>query len=307
MNYKGFAILVLCIALVAITGCMTAGNAGTSVSSPPTGYMGESSRAMSDAKLTYGSNAVAMPVPTMAPVPGSSSGTIDTKIIKTATVSLEVKDVSGSIEALKALATKQGGYLTSTEVRKNYNNQLTGTVVIRMPQAEFENTLTGVKTLGTVKSASTEGQDVTEEYVDVQAQITSYQNQLAQYNAIMKQATKVEDVIKVQERIDIVQGNLDRLQGRLKYLNSRIDLSTITVYLQEPEPIGGEAGHNFASDINEGISGFMGMLGAMIVIGITIVPLIILCCIIYLIYRWNKGRKGTTAPAVPEEKKEIKE
>ncbi len=81
---------------------------------------------------------------------------------------------------------------------------------------------------------------MTEEYVDLQAQKISYQNQLAQYNEIMKKAVKVEDVITVQQQIDRVQTELNRLEGRLKYLDSRIDLSTITVNLQEPEPVGGE-------------------------------------------------------------------
>ena len=296
MNYKGFAILVLCIALVACAGCSSQSNTGRSVVAAPvpapTVFMGE-------AGLSLATSSDAQP----PMLKQSGSDTIETKIIKTATITIEVKDVPGSVDSLKAIAASKGGYISSTNTQKNYNNQLTGMVVIRIPQAEFDNALNGVKALGTVKSTSMQGEDVTEEYVDVQAQITSYQNQLAQYNTIMKQATKVEDVIKVQERIDIVQTNLNRLQGRLKYLNSRIDLSTITVNLQEPEPIGGQAGHNFASDVNEGIAGFTGMLGSMIVIGITLIPLVIFCGIIYGIFRWNKGRKGITAP---EEKKEIK-
>jgi hypothetical protein len=303
MNYKGFAMLVLCIALIACAGCSGLGSAG-SVSSPQTAYSGDSSsRSMSEAKMSYAGNGAPMPVPTMAPTHSAESGAIETKIIKTASLTIEVKDVPGSIESLKVIAATKGGYLSSTNVQKNYNNQLTGTVIIRIPQAEFENALTGVKTLGTVKSASTQGEDVTEEYVDLQAQKTSYQNQLVQYNEIMKKAVKISDVIEIQAQIDNVQTNLNRLEGRLKYLNSRIDLSTITVYLQEPEPIGGETGHNFASDINEGVAGFMGMLGAIIVISITLIPLVILLGIIYGIYRWNKGRIGTIAP---EEKKEIK-
>ena len=99
-----------------------------------------------------------------------------------------------------------------------------------------------MKAIGTVKSVSTQGEDVTEEYVDIQAQKTSYLNQLAQYNEIMKKAVKVSDVIEIQQQIDRVQTELNRLEGRLKYLNSRIDMSTITVTLQEPEPLGARAG-----------------------------------------------------------------
>ncbi len=176
-------------------------------------------------------------------------------------------------------------------------------MVLRIPQAEFENTLAGIKAIGTVKSASTQGEDVTEQYVDLQAQKTSYQNQLAQYNVIMKQSTRVEDIIKVQEQIDRVQTELNRLEGQLKYLNSRIDLSTISVSLQEPEPVGGDTGHNFVATINEGIAGFFGMIDALIVLFFTLIPIIILGGIGYAIYRWKKGNKPAADPAELTEKK----
>jgi hypothetical protein len=305
MNYKGFAILVLCIALVAATGCMSLGSAGSNAASPQTWATGDSSmRLQESAKSSYAGNAA--PVPAAATVPSadaSGSGAVETKIIKTAYVTLEVKDVTGSVESLKSMATAKGGYLSSTNVQKSYNDRLTGTVVLRIPQAEFESTLSGIKAIGTVKSTSTQGEDVTEEYVDLQAQKTSYQNQLSQYNAIMKQSTKVEDIIKVQEQIDRVQTELNRLEGRLKYLNSRVDLSTITVNLQEPEPVGGESGHNFVSTINEGIAGFFGMIDAIIILFFTLLPLIILGAVGYGVHRWNKGRKG---PAVADETKDKK-
>jgi hypothetical protein len=301
MNYKGIAILVLCIALVACTGCMGLGSSGT-VSSSQALYSSDASNRMAESKMALAGNSAAAPVPVSAPAADLATGSIDTKIIKTASITLEVKDVPGSVESLKAIAAAKGGYLSSTNTQKNYNNQLTGTVVIRIPQAEFDNALTGVKALGTVKSVSTQGEDVTEEYVDLQAQKTSYQNQLAQYNEIMKKAVRVSDVIEIQAQIDNVQTNLNRLEGRLKYLNSRIDLSTITVYLQEPEPVGGDSGHNFATAINEGISAFFGMIDAIIVLFFMLLPLAVLFGIGYGIYRWNKGRKGA---ATPGEIKEI--
>jgi hypothetical protein len=306
MNDKVIALLVVCIAMVAAAGCtgLPAGNFDTSSSSQGNVPLSDSNgRLQAESKMVYGESAAPLPLSTNAPdQSGSGTSTIDTKIIKTAFLTIEVKDVPGSVEFLKNLATQRGGYISSTSVQNNYNNRLTGSVILRVPAAEFENTLTGVKAIGTVKSASTQGQDVTEEYVDLQAQKNSYQNQLAQYNEIMKKAVKVDDVITVQQQIDRVQTQLNRLEGRLKYLNSRIDLSTITVNLQEPEPVGGETGHNFVSTINEGISGFFGMIDAVIIIFFTLLPLIIIGGAGYGIYRWRKGRKVADLPEVVENK-----
>ena len=304
MNYKVIALLVICIAVVAAAGCMSVPSTmmGQSAGSSETAYDYSGSniaRVSSDEKMSYGA-----PAPAPASVPIAGSGTvIDTKIIKTAYITIEVTDVTGSVDQLKNLVTAKGGYLSSSSVSEGYNGRLSGTVVLRIPQAEFENTLAGVKAIGTVKSVSTQGEDVTEEYIDIQAQKTSYQNQLAQYNEIMKKAVKVSDVIEIQQQIDRVQTELNRLEGRLKYLNSRIDLSTITVTLQEPEPVGGETGHNFVSTINEGIAGFLGMIDFIIILFFTLLPLIILGAVGYWIYRWRKGNQPAKAPAELPEKK----
>jgi hypothetical protein len=301
MNNKIIALIVVCIAIVAAAGCMGFPTAGFDPSS--TSQDMSNGRLQSESKVAYSGNPASMPVPTGTPAQsGSVTSGIETKIIKTAYLTIEVIDVPGSVETLKNLASQKGGYVSSTNIQKNYNDHLSGSVILRVPAAEFENTLTGVKAIGTVKSVSSQGQDVTEEYVDLQAQKISYQNQLTQYNEIMKKAVKVEDVITVQQQIDRVQTELNRLEGRLKYLDSRIDLSTITVNLQEPEPVGGETGHNFISTINEGIAGFFGMIDAIIIILFTLLPLIIIGGAGYAIYRWRKGRKGAAPPELSEKK-----
>jgi len=296
-------LLVICIATVLAAGCTGIPSGKSDSTSFPQDAVPASDgngRLQAESKMAYGESAA--PVTAASAESGSGASAPDTKIIKTAFLTVEVNDVAGSVELLKNLAARNGGYLSSTNVQKNYNNRLTGSVIIRVPAKEFETTLSGVQAIGTVKSISTQGQDVTEEYVDLQAQKTAYQNQLAQYNEIMKKAVKVEDVITVQQQIDRVQIQLNRLEGRLKYLDSRIDLSTITVNLQEPEPVGGQSAHNFVSTINEGISGFFGMIDAVIIIFLTLLPIIIIGGAGYGIYRWRKGKK-VVERSKPEEGK----
>jgi hypothetical protein len=301
MNKKIIALFVVCIALVAVAGCM---GFPTASLSPTAGSQDTSNgRIPSESRMVYAGEAASLPVPASTQAQsGSVVSGIETKIIKTASMTIEVKDIPGSVETLKTLASQKGGYLSSTNVQTGYNNRISGSVILRVPSEEFDTTITEIMAIGTVKSASSQGQDVTEEYVDLTAQKISYQNQLAQYNEIMRKAVKVDDVIMVQQQIDRVQTELNRLEGRLKYLGSRIDLSTITVNLQEPEPVGGETGHNFISTINEGIAGFFGMIDAIIIFFFTVLPLIIVGCIGYGIYRWSKGRKDTTQPELSEKK-----
>ena len=304
MNYRIIVLLVVCIATVAAAGCMgfpaiSSDKASSSQEIVP--VLDTSGRSQELSKMTFSSNAI----PETGGVPsqsGSGTASVETKIIQTAYITIEVKDVPGGVETLKTLAAQKGGYISSTSIQNNYNNRLSGSVIIRIPATEFENALAGVKSIGTVKTISTQGRDVTEEYVDLQAQKTSYQNQLAQYNEIMKKAVKVEDVIVIQQQIDRVQTELNRLEGRLKYLNSQVDFSTITINLQEPEPVGGQSGHNFISTINDGIAGFFGMIDAIIIIFFTLLPLIIVGGAAYGIYRWKKGSKPEKKSELPEKK-----
>lgn len=299
------ALLLVCCAIAA-AGCTSLMSSSGTSSSEQRVY-GDSSNSYGAGLAVAEKSAAYYPMATAVPTTVSGSGTdIGTKIIRTAQVSLEVTDVTASADAFKTLAQQNGGYLSSSNVQRGYNDRLSATVVLRIPQSAFETVLESVKASGTVKSVSVQGEDVTEEYVDLTAQKTSYQNQLAQYYTIMKQAVKVEDVIAVQAQIDRVQTELDRLEGRLRYLNSRIDLSTITVYLQEPEPVGGETGHSFITAINEGIAGFFGTIDGLIILLFTILPLIVIGGIAYAVYRWKKGKcknQQAVAPAVSEEKK----
>ncbi len=246
-----------------------------------------------------------LPVPALAPLqkdPGVKGS--DAKIIKTATITLEVPDVASSVEAFQALAIAQGGYLSSTTLQAN-GKRHTGTIVLRIPQSKFETTIAGVKSAGTVNAFTSQGEDVTEEYIDLKAQKKSYQVQLAQYYVLMKKAVKITDIIAIQQQIDRVQTELNRLEGRLKYLESRVDLSTITITLQEPEPVlvPTEPGHNFVSAINKGIEGLFGLIDAIIIAAITFLPAIVVACAVYGIYRWRKGKRSVMAATeIPGEK-----
>ena len=260
--------------------------------------------------ISYGG---AVPAPTFAPAPKTAgdqvtgANTADqgagTKIIKTGQVTIEVSQVPAAIDRVRDIAVSNGGYLSSSNVYTSSNDRKTGYAMIRIPAEKFDTVMQALAPLGKILSRSEQRSDVTEQYVDLTIQNESYHAQLDNYYRIMAKADKVEDIIKIQAQIDQVTLSLNQVEGRLRYLNSQIDLSTITVNLQEPEPVGGETGYNIVTAINEGIAGFFGMISAIIVLVFSLIPLIILAVIAYAIYRWYRKRKGAGTPPV-EVKKE---
>jgi hypothetical protein len=260
--------------------------------------------------LSYGAP---LPVPTYAPsskvaagqgTAGSNAGQgTGLKIIKTGQVTLEVAQVPAALDQVRGIAEANGGYLSSSNVYTQQNDRKTGYAMIRVPAEKFDTVMLAIAPLGKVLSTSEQRSDVTEQYIDLTIQNESYHNQLENYYRLMDTATKVEDIIKIQEQIDQITLSLNRIEGQLRYLDSQIDLSTITVNLQEPEPVGGETGYNIVTAINEGIAAFFGMISALIVLVFALIPLIILGIIVYFVYRWYQKRKAAAA-APAEVKKE---
>lgn len=303
-RYLAIGALLLVVLFIGAAGC-TAFGGGATQAARAEAY---TSAPAADSKMSYSGNGavfigeqgLAVPVPTAAPTvapDGSGSTSVtDQKIIRTAYVSLEVKDVAGSLETLKSLASAQGGYLSSSSVRKGSSDRMYGEVVMRIPGDGFDQIMDQIATIGTVTSSRVSADDVTEEYIDLTAQKNALKNELDQFNRILAKATTVEDTLKVQVEIGRVQKELDRIEGRLKYLNNRVDFSTITVSLQEPEPIGGGVTHDFNSTINNGIAAFLDMIDAIIVFVFAVIPLVVIGGIAYLVYRWHRGRKGSVPP-----------
>ncbi len=190
-------------------------------------------------------------VPAPTPPPGFQTGGGEEfipdqpLIIKTGYMSLAVADVPKAIDDIVGLIKTRGGEEVNRNVSKNnYMYQarevvsFVGSVTVRVPSDKFEESLSALKQVGEVESQQVNAQDVTEEYVDIQAQLKNYRATEAQYLEIMKRAEKIQDVLEVQRELGNVRSQIDRLEGRTKYLQQSSAKSTITVNLTtKPENV----------------------------------------------------------------------
>src|SRR3989344_4401061 len=161
---------------------------------------------------------------------GSNSQTTERLIIKTADLSLVVKDVSEGVKVIGDLALKSQGFIVSSNIYKN-GLVPSGEITIRIPSAKFDEDLNNVKGVGEVKSQRINGEDVTEQYVDLNSRLRNLQATESQFLKIMTQATKITDILAVQRELTRVQEGIEVIQGQMKYLRQSADLSSITVHL----------------------------------------------------------------------------
>jgi len=156
--------------------------------------------------------------------------TVSRLIIKTGYFSVVVKDVTMATKAVVEFAEKNGGFVVSSNVYKSGLAPY-AEVVVRIPAKEFDKGVQEVKAIGEVKSERVNGQDVTEEYVDLEAQLKNLRATENQFLSVLTRAEKITDILAVQRELKIVRGEIERMEGRIKYLRQSAEMSTLTVNL----------------------------------------------------------------------------
>lgn len=161
----------------------------------------------------------------------------DKKVIKNGDLSLKVSSADNASRDIAEIARSNGGDIFSSNIF-NQNNVKSGNIVIKIPVANFEKTFNEIKKVASVVvRESTTGQDVSEQYSDLQAQLKNRQAEEAQFQAILQQAQKIQDVLDVTQQLYRVRGEIEQLQGQIKYLDSQTDMSIINVSLSEDQNI----------------------------------------------------------------------
>jgi Domain of unknown function (DUF4349) len=159
--------------------------------------------------------------------------TVGPRVIKTARLSVEVERdaLPGSVQDVVGIAEGAGGFVLSTELSGERLG--TGTIVVRVPSEEFESALSSIGQLGDVERRSVSGEDVSEEFVDLEARLRNYEAQEAVLLRLMDRATSIVETIRVQRELTGVQLEIERIRGRLRFLEDRTSFGTITLDIKE--------------------------------------------------------------------------
>lgn len=175
--------------------------------------------------------------------PSDESEPFDRLVVQTATLALKVDVVSDSLGRAQQLATSLGGRIQSSSTRQE-GKSLVADLTITVPAARFTEALSGLRKLSKeVVSESAQGQDVTEEYVDLQSRQRNLEATEKGLLTLMSRAKTVGEVLSVQRELTSVQGEIEQTKGRIKYLSTRSAMSTITLSLRpvfvptEPRPV----------------------------------------------------------------------
>lgn len=165
------------------------------------------------------------------------------KIIKDAELTMEVDSPIDTQSRVTSIVEAHGGFVVTSQSTQRSSDDpgqrvIDVSLVIRVPSNQFGPTRDEILSLSkNVLDKKTTGQDVTEEFIDLEARIKTQLALEAQFIEIMKQAHKVEDALEVQRQIAEVRTQIEKLEGRKRFLENRSSLSTITVNLKAPNTV----------------------------------------------------------------------
>jgi Domain of unknown function (DUF4349) len=160
------------------------------------------------------------------------SASADRKIIRTGSLELTVKSPADAAEQIRIMAERMGGYLESAQIG-GPKEAPTANITIRVPAAHFEDAKAGVRQLASrVESEKTDAQDVTRQYVDMEARLRNLRAEEAQYLTILKSAYKVDDLLSVTQKLSEVRGEIEQQQAEFQTLSKQVETVAITVSLR---------------------------------------------------------------------------
>jgi hypothetical protein len=233
-------------------------------------------------------------------LPAIAEPGVDPKVIKTASMEVELADgtFDKAFRDASLVAVQHGGYIQSSSTSR-FDEARTASLVVRVPAARFDPALAAFRELGDVVAEDASGEDVSAQFVDLQARLRNWEAQESVLLRLMSEANTIDESIKVQRNLSDVQLNIERLRGQLRLLRDQTDLGTIGLTLtegdqsalvekQEDDSILGKAWR-------DAVDGFQNVLAATVIGLGYLIPIALLVLIVGFVVRRTRR-----APAVAE-------
>lgn len=233
------------------------------------------------------------------------------KIVRNADLQMEADAPEQSQQKITAIAESKGGFVV--ESQQSSSDARTGTrdtvtMTVRVPADKFGETLDEIrKTASRVVVETVKSDDVTEEFIDIEAQLKAKKSLEAQFLEIMKRANTVEDALDVQRQLAEVRGEIEKIEGRRRFLENQTSLSTIKIRLQTPTAFSANApgfGYRLKESLSNGFDAALSFILGLVSFLIAILPFLIFIVLpIYLVIRYilKKRRKQTTVSEIAKE------
>ena len=157
-------------------------------------------------------------------------------IARTAQLTLTTKDFVKARTGIDEILRRHRGYVGELNVASPSDGARKLTATLRVPADQLESTLAELKTLGRVESESQGGEEVTAQYVDLEARLANARNTEKRLTDLLRQQTgKLSEVLSVETEISRVRGEIESMEAERKLLTQRVDFATLNTTVTEED------------------------------------------------------------------------
>lgn len=218
---------------------------------------------------------------------------IEQKIIKTGDIRFETNDLEETYSKMTTAVKKYNAIVQNDTEGKDYGSVFRK-IIVRVPSKNFDLFLSDIsKGVAYFDNKEISSQDVTEEYIDIDARLKAKKVLESRYLELLKKANKVTEMLEIEKQLSAIREEIEAKEGQLRYMQSQISMSTITIEFYKTVANEGGATISYGSKIWNAItSGFNGISSFFIGL-LSIWPfLIVLATAIYFIRK--RFKKKTT-------------
>ena len=165
---------------------------------------------------------------------GLALQTLQRKVISSATISIKVKVVEEAMAQIRTFAEDVGGFVEQLSSSGSDKRQQ-ASMTVRVPQDQFFTALERIETLGEVQSKNVGSEDVSEQFIDLDARLRSTLREEESMLALLGRSVTVSEVLAIERELARVRSEIERLQGQLNFLERRVALATISIFLSPPK------------------------------------------------------------------------
>ncbi|MFD7427943.1 DUF4349 domain-containing protein [Streptomyces sp. NPDC059818] len=281
----------LLTAVLALSGCGAADDSGASSDkgAAAPARQDRADAAAGDAKQGAGGSAAAK-----KPNPLTTA-----HVIRTASLSVEVKSAPKAAAAARATAEAAGGLVADEKTERVDDAHDSSHLVLRVPQGEYDRVLGDLSGTGKLLSRTSAAKDVTDQVVDVESRIATQRTSVARVRKLMDRADALSDVVTLEGELSNRQSELESLLAQQASLKDRTTLATITLDLSEPaddDAADDESGPGFLDAVGGGWHAFVTMVRWLaMAVGAT-APFLAVAAVVLVLWRLLRRRGGKAGP-----------
>lgn len=236
--------------------------------------------------------AMGLRAPSAVPDPVQSEP-VERMLIRTGNARIEVQDLDDAVREIQEMASGVGGYVAGSALREGGEGARSGSVSLRIPAERFSQVVDELDRLGTVLSRSTQSEDVSREYFDLETRLAVKEEAVQRLQALLARSGDLEDLLAVERELARATAELESMKGQRNYFDRRVAMAELEVSLLEPRAtIGPGVLEPISSALRNSVDVLAESVGVLIYVVVFLLPWALIALLSWPLLRRVRRRVG---------------